>query len=158
MKESRKAINFDLDERKLKKLYPSRFPFAYKHAWSDIKRFMEKNGFEHRQYSGYVSRKPMSYTEVIKTMEKLRSVYPWIGPCAQKFDVTEVGKTYSLLELLRRDPEKEIHMPTPHTYQPHARKTTPYDKRVKQRTKERQHTEITHDKTPGYRDIQNSER
>ncbi len=47
----RKAVNFDLNDNLLKKYYPSK---SYKNAWRDIKKFLLKSNFAHRQYSGYV--------------------------------------------------------------------------------------------------------
>ncbi len=105
-KETRKAINFDFDEAELKRRYPSRFPFAYKRAWSVVKKFMVQHGFEHRQYSGYVSKDPMSYFELNKVLIELRNTHPWVGPCSRQFDVTEVGDTYSVLDVLRGRAEK----------------------------------------------------
>ena len=52
--ESKKALNFDLNDALLKKYYPSK---SYKNGRTDIKKFLVQNGFNHRQYSGYVSKK-----------------------------------------------------------------------------------------------------
>ena len=48
---ARKAINFDLSTNELKKHFNNTAE-----AYNKIKEFMLKNGFEHRQYSGYVSK------------------------------------------------------------------------------------------------------
>ena len=55
--ESKKALNFDLSDILLRKYYPSK---NYKKAWSDIKGYLIQNGFNHRQYSGYVSNEKVS--------------------------------------------------------------------------------------------------
>lgn len=55
MANRRKAFHFDLDEDRLKSLYPSESKTGYKSAWGKIQAFMEANGFEHTQYSGYES-------------------------------------------------------------------------------------------------------
>ena len=52
MLESKKALNFDLSNQALQKYYPSK---NYGKAWSDIKGYLLEIGFNHRQYSGYVS-------------------------------------------------------------------------------------------------------
>ena len=57
---SKKALNFDLSDVLLRKYYPSK---NYKKAWSDIKYFLIKGGFRHRQYSGYVSKKRYFYVK-----------------------------------------------------------------------------------------------
>ena len=49
--ESKKALNFDLNDSLLRKYYPSK---NYKKGWSDLKKYFINNGFKHRQYSGYV--------------------------------------------------------------------------------------------------------
>ena len=56
MEVSQKAVNFDLNEEKLKQYYPRK---NYRQAWYDINRFFTNNGFIHRQKSGYVSEKSM---------------------------------------------------------------------------------------------------
>lgn len=62
MSDKRKAFNFDLDNEKLEEFYPSPSgsKTSYNNAWSKIQKFMEANGFEHRQYSGYESVHGMS--------------------------------------------------------------------------------------------------
>ena len=52
---TRKAINFDLSTNTLEELFGKG---NTKKPYADIKKFMEENGFEHRQYSGYVSVEP----------------------------------------------------------------------------------------------------
>ncbi len=49
---SKKALHFDFDDGLLKRNYPSN---NYKKAWNDIRAFLVKSGFVHRQYSAYVS-------------------------------------------------------------------------------------------------------
>jgi len=62
----RKSLNFDLDTNKLKEYYPNK---NYTNAYEDIKKFLLKNGFEHRQGSGYISQKEMSTKEVADIMD-----------------------------------------------------------------------------------------
>ena len=88
---ARKMINFDLSTIELKKYYKdTREPYGL------IKKFMLENGFEHRQYSGYASTKPMSNSEVTEIARKMSKEFPWLGDCIQEFDVTDIGKQYSL--------------------------------------------------------------
>jgi len=131
-KETRKAINFDFDELELKRHYPSKFPFAYKRAWSVVKKFMIQHGFEHRQYSGYVSKEPMSYYELNKILIELCNAHPWVGPCSQQFDVTEVGETYSALDLLRRCAEKaKEYTPEHYSHNKHYASQKSSDSRIR---------------------------
>ena len=54
-RDSRKAINFDLSTNELESIFGKNNTSK---PYSDIKLFMEENGFTHRQYSGYVSVEP----------------------------------------------------------------------------------------------------
>ena len=99
---SRKAFHFDLDVNKLKALYPSDKENGWKRAWTDIGKFMERHGFEHAQYSGYESIKPMSYDKAYEIMRSMSEAFPWFCSCAQAASMTEVGQRHDaqLLEPL----------------------------------------------------------
>ncbi len=91
--ESKKALNFDLNDSLLRKYYPSK---NYKKGWSDLKKYFINNGFKHRQYSGYVSKYPISMAEVVQVIKKLSSNYIWLKYCVKEFDVTIVSDEYSM--------------------------------------------------------------
>ena len=78
--ESKKALNFDLNDSLLRKYYPSK---NYKKGWSDLKKYFINNGFKHRQYSGYVSKYPISMAEVVQVIKKLSSNYTWLKYCVK---------------------------------------------------------------------------
>lgn len=61
-----KAINFDLDTKQLKKLYPGS---NYRKSYSDLKYFSRKHGFSHRQGSGYISDEKLSTADVYDLMD-----------------------------------------------------------------------------------------
>lgn len=86
MSHKRKAFNFDLDNGKLEELYPSPSgsTTSYNNAWLKIKAFMEANGFEHSQYSGYESIHGMSYADAFSVLERLQETFPWFRECAMK--------------------------------------------------------------------------
>ena len=99
MSATRKQITFDLSQEKLKLFYPrgsSQSENFYKKAYSDIQKFMLKNGFSHRQYSVYVSKKGLSQAEVNMLCDSISRVFPWIGNCINEIDITAIGKNYSL--------------------------------------------------------------
>lgn len=98
---TRKAINFDLDTRKLKELYPSTSPNGWRQAWAQIASFLKEQGFIHVQYSGYQSLEPMWTNEVLIVMENLQNKYPWFRECATSADVTLVTDRYNILEHLQ---------------------------------------------------------
>ena len=86
--ESKKALNFDLNDSLLRKYYPSK---NYKKGWSDLKKYFINNGFKHRQYSGYVSKYPISMAEV-----EMSLLFKWLKYCVKEFDVTIVSDEYSM--------------------------------------------------------------
>lgn len=94
---SRKAINFDLDTKKLRQFYPCP---NYRQAYKDIKKFLENNGFKHRQFSGYISQTALSDTQIIKIVKSLQSKFLWFSKCARRFDVTDVGKEYDMMKYI----------------------------------------------------------
>lgn len=118
MEHSRKAFHFDLDEKKLKATYPSDSATGYKRAWSDIRSFLEDNGFEHTQYSGYETVDGMSYYEAYAVFENLQEKFPWFVDCAQVATVTEIGERHDVLEHLSKSSDivepapKEQHSPS----------------------------------------------
>lgn len=97
---SRKAINFDLDTKKLKQFYPCKGLLSYKKAYKDIKKFMENNGFEHRQWSGYISKQNIDSYDVSVIIAKLSYKFPWLKQCVNKFDVTDIGNQYDLTDII----------------------------------------------------------
>ena len=99
--EYRFAFNFDLDEARLKELYPAQTVSGYKRAWSDIRSFLEANGFTHAQYSGYESTQEMTYAEAYATLEELHAKFSWFSRCAQAATITEIGERYDVLEHLK---------------------------------------------------------
>lgn len=102
---TRKQISFDLDDHKLQKYYPrpssSLNPKYYKKAWGDIAEFMKKQGFEHRQYSIYVSRNPLTDADINYLVKNMVQKMPWLDSCLKAIDVTNVGKQYDLMEMVK---------------------------------------------------------
>lgn len=96
---SKKALNFDLYDYLLKTHYPSK---NYKKGWSDIKDFLENQGFIHRQYSGYVSNNSIYMADVIQIIMKMSLSFKWLRKCVKEFDVTIVGDEYSLIDYLHQ--------------------------------------------------------
>lgn len=101
---SRKQITFDLNQETLKQLYPHTEPSQnaqyYKKAYQDIRRFMTANGFEHRQYSVYVSVDKLTTLDVMGLMERLAERFPWLSQCANEIDMTNIGVQHSLKHVL----------------------------------------------------------
>ena len=81
-----KCINFDLDTKQLLKIFPNstREPYAL------IKKFFEDRGFEHRQYSGYISKELLNNYDITAIMGELGQNFTWLKNCIQEFDVSNV--------------------------------------------------------------------
>lgn len=97
-KRCRKAINFDLITVNLKKHFGEN---NYQKGYYEIGKFMRKNGFEHRQGSGYVSKDKIS-EHMIKTLAaRIRKNLPWIKQCVRVIDVTDIGNQYDITDLIK---------------------------------------------------------
>lgn len=94
----RKAINFDLDTKALKEFYPGK---DYRAAYGEIKNFMENIGFEHRQWSGYISIKALDQKEIARNVKKIAQKFPWLSQCVNRFDVTNIGKTCDMIDTIK---------------------------------------------------------
>ncbi len=92
-----RVIHFDLKTRKLKKFYPGP---DYHQAYKDIQKFLENNGFEHHQWSGYISKEPLTPLEASDCTNRLLFDYPWLRPSARKMNITIVPKeAFDALEI-----------------------------------------------------------
>lgn len=105
---TKKALNFDLDTKMLKQVYSE---VSYTNAYYEIRNFLSKNGFEHRQGSGYVSRKPLTNTKILSITKEMNEEFSWLAYCLKEFDVTSVGKSHSLLDKFTKDNEVEKEEP-----------------------------------------------
>ena len=100
----KKSLNFDLDTKKLQELYPNN---SYTQAYDDIKRFLTKNGFEHRQGSGYISKEIMKASQIVNIIEELNNQHSWIKDCCKTLDYYDVGERFNALELLENKDSKK---------------------------------------------------
>lgn len=94
---TRKAVNFDLDTNALKKVFKSNNPFVYLKGYKQIGDFLKMNGFTHRQWSGYVSKKPLTPVQITTIVKGLNKALPWLKRCVKKFDVTSIGDTFDFM-------------------------------------------------------------
>ena len=93
-----KAINFDLDTASLRGFFGET---GRSGAYAAIRSFMEKNGFEHRQGSGYRSLRPFSEAEIVDLVVKMYEELAWQPDCVQKLDVTNIGREYDIHAIAR---------------------------------------------------------
>lgn len=92
----RKALNFDIDTKKYEATTGKKAPRAY----DDIKDFLTKAGFEHRQGSGYVSTEALTDENIVIIISEMSQKLDWLKECVKQFDVTDIGKQHSLLDVI----------------------------------------------------------
>lgn len=100
-----KALNFDLDTHQLKEHYPGA---NYRQAYDDLRRFLKRHKFSHRQGFGYISDIKLGTADIYDLMDGLSQRFPWVGVCVNKIDVTNIGRQYDLTELLKVPEDIEI--------------------------------------------------
>jgi virulence-associated protein VapD len=94
-----KMINFDLSTERLRREFGHG---GYRKAYTFIKRFFSANGFEHHQYSGYLSNSPLSYADVYDlVLDAMVSGLPWLIECVDKFDATNVTSQSNMLRAIK---------------------------------------------------------
>ena len=94
----RKAINFDIDTKKYEEHTGKKASTAY----AEIKRFLKKNGFEHRQGSGYVSKNSLDDLRITAIITNMTLTLKWLRFCVKEIDVTNIGKQHSLLDTINK--------------------------------------------------------
>lgn len=85
------AINFDLDTKDAEKYHPSG---TRQGAYEELKKFFEEHDFEHRQYSGYVSKEEITPEDIRVIVFKLIEQYPYITSYVRRMDATLVRPEY----------------------------------------------------------------
>jgi virulence-associated protein VapD len=91
-------VNFDLDTKKLDAVFGTG---KYRKGYALIKRYLENNGFEHRQWSGYRSLSAVSTIHIIDIINEMSRALPWFLSCAHKIDVTNIGREFDMIKTLR---------------------------------------------------------
>ncbi len=92
----RKAINFDIDTKKYEEFTGKHAPTAY----IEIKKFLTRNGFEHRQGSGYISRESLDDIKIATIIMSMVYHLDWLETCIKEIDVTNIGKQHSLIDTI----------------------------------------------------------
>lgn len=91
------AINFDLKIVNLERYYSKTNP---KGAYKEIASYMKSNGFSHRQWSGYISDKTMTRTELVDFTEKIHKHFPWLIKCEEKLDATVITGIFDIKQMI----------------------------------------------------------
>lgn len=98
----RKALNFDLDTKQYEKITHKKASVAY----YEIKKFLKKNNFEHRQGSGYISKNSLNDFQISTIIQDMAIELEWLRKCVRQIDVTNVGKQHSLINIISNAPSK----------------------------------------------------
>lgn len=93
---SRKLITFDLNTSLLKEYYNK----SYTNAYYEIREYMEKNGYEHRQGSVYISKESVSLQDALLYLQDMMNHFNWLEVCANKMDIANLSKQYDVLEMI----------------------------------------------------------
>lgn len=96
----KKQIIFDLFADKESPLYA--YYDSLSAAYDDIKKYMEANGFEHRQGSSYISKSALSDKQVRTFLKSMCKELPWLSECSKAFDIANIGKEHSLLKYIEK--------------------------------------------------------
>ena len=98
----KKALNFDLDTKKYEEITGKPAPTAY----GEIRDFLKKNDFEHRQGSGYISKNSLSDVKIFAIIQNMSIELGWLRSCVRQIDVTNIGKQHSLIDAVNKAPNK----------------------------------------------------
>lgn len=90
-----KAINFDLDTKAMKDY--GVLPNGYKSVGTSLTKY----GFTHRQGSGYISNEKIRHDDVAEIIRKTTKENPWLGDCVNKIDVTNVGRQFDMIDIVK---------------------------------------------------------
>ena len=93
----RYAINFDLTIKQLEEHYSKEYP---KRAYGQIARYMKKNGFSHRQWSGYISDKTLTKSELIDFTSELHKNFPWLIKCENSMDAPVITSIFDIKQMI----------------------------------------------------------
>ena len=78
-------------------------------AYEQIKKnFLEKNGFKHRQKSGYISKKPLNNYQVDIITKELGKKFTWLDDCMQQFDIRRCTKKMNARKLISQSARNEM--------------------------------------------------
>jgi virulence-associated protein VapD len=93
------AITFDFDTETLEQLYPGD---SWRNAYTDVRRFLEKAGFENKQGSVYFALEDIDATEFISVAQDLAEEYDWFVPSLRDIRMLRIEENNDLMVVLDR--------------------------------------------------------
>lgn len=91
------AIAFDLDTDTLQQLYPSP---SWNNAYADIRRFLQENGFDHKQGSVCFGDETIDAVTCVLVAQRLADEFDWFQPCVQDIRMMRIEDNNDLLPAL----------------------------------------------------------
>lgn len=88
------AISFDLDVNKLEQHHPSKTRTA---GYDDIRRVLERHGFQNRQGSLYVGHKDTTSVHCVLAVQDIAKRYPWFKFVVRDIVQLRVEETSDLM-------------------------------------------------------------
>lgn len=96
---TRKQIAFDIDTNIAKEILGGN----YRKIYENIRKYLEKNGFEHLQGSVYVSKEALSNTKITAIINGLLTKYNYLEKCVRDIRKTDITREHSLNHLFSYD-------------------------------------------------------
>ena len=91
------AISFDLDTKQLETLYPSA---SWNNAYTDIRRALERKGFEWKQGSVYFGDDSVDAVTCVLAAQDLAKQFPWFTPSVRDIRMLRIEENNDLGQAL----------------------------------------------------------
>lgn len=96
---TRKQIAFDIDTKIAEEILGGN----YRNIYENIRKYLERNGFEHLQGSVYVSKEALSNTKITAIINGLLTKYNYLEKCVRDIRKTDITREHSLNHLFSYD-------------------------------------------------------
>jgi len=98
------AIAFDFDTEVLEKIYPNP---SWRNAYSEVRKYLEENGFEHRQGSVYFGDEDLTAAECIVIVQDMADEFSWFTPSLKDIRMLRIEENNDLMVVLDRKSRKK---------------------------------------------------
>lgn len=98
------AITFDFDVEMLEKLYHNE---SWRNAYSDVRRFLEENGFENKQGSVYFAIEDIDAVECIAVVQDLAERFDWFTPALKDIRMLRIEENNDLMPIIDRQSRRK---------------------------------------------------
>lgn len=93
------AITFDFDTEMLERLYPNA---SWRNAYTDVRNYLEENGFEHRQGSVYFGEPQVTAVHCITVVQDMSDEFAWFTPALKDIRMLRIEENNDLMVVLDR--------------------------------------------------------